>query len=292
MKKILFENGTTIDGASTFNQMQNNVEEVFNGEEPMGSIVVEEITSSNLFNPNDVFFKNWLDESGQPKTGNEKDILTNFIKVKPNTKYTISGFGSTEQYLIVVGYSSSKTFNSMLVPSQASGTQTISFTTNTTDEYIRCAFSDVNMGSETLQIEKGEATPYKPHKEFSNKQHYSTNEQIIGEYLGKPLYRKTITVSKNQLLSGDTTSIDLGFIVEDIIDIKGNIKRSDIAGVTFPHNDKDANWVCADAYYNNNLLFIYCGSNMHNPLVSINITLEYTKGTDTQSVSTMSLEEE
>lgn len=56
MKKILFENGTTIDGASTFNQMQNNVEEVFNGEEPMGSIVVDDIECKNLFNINNAKF--------------------------------------------------------------------------------------------------------------------------------------------------------------------------------------------------------------------------------------------
>lgn len=49
MKKIEFVNGTTIDGASTFNQMQDNVEEVFNGEESMGSIVVEDIECKNIF---------------------------------------------------------------------------------------------------------------------------------------------------------------------------------------------------------------------------------------------------
>lgn len=44
-----------------------------------------------------------------------------------------------------------------------------------------------------IQIEKGRiVTSWLPHKEFSNKQIYSTEEQVIGTWLGKPLYRKIL----------------------------------------------------------------------------------------------------
>lgn len=52
MKKINFVNGTTINGAETFNQLQDNIEDVFNGNEAMGSIVVDDIKGTNLFDKN------------------------------------------------------------------------------------------------------------------------------------------------------------------------------------------------------------------------------------------------
>ena len=53
-----------------------------------------------------------------------------------------------------------------------------------------------NIQGFNYQLEKGsEATSYTEHKEFENEEVYSTNEQRIGAWLGKPLYRKTFIVT-------------------------------------------------------------------------------------------------
>ena len=89
MKKILFENGKTIDGANTFNTMQDNIEEVFNGETSMGSIVVEDISCKNVLN-SILFVDNkylYYSDGVDIDSDNTKYWRTGIQKIQPNTTY-------------------------------------------------------------------------------------------------------------------------------------------------------------------------------------------------------------
>ena len=89
MKKIKFVNGTTIDAAETFNNMQTNIEEVFNGKEPMGSIRVDDITSSNLFNIDDIT-PQWAIYGNNEGSSATLTNTSGYIPVTANQLYTFS----------------------------------------------------------------------------------------------------------------------------------------------------------------------------------------------------------
>lgn len=183
MKKILFENGKTIDGASTFNTMQDNIEEVFNGEEAMGSIVVDDITCKNI-----------LETATNPQTSNgitkTYDIATK--------KIVFSGTATATAYLRVsydVYLEANKTYTistNEILPSGASiyannyanvglayadltiasGSKSKTFTTTKAGtisfSIVVNSGTTVNL-SLSVQLEKGlVATDYVEHKEFNN----------------------------------------------------------------------------------------------------------------------------
>lgn len=173
MKKINFVNGTTIDGASTFNEMQNNVEEVFNGEEAMGSIVVEDIKCKNIFNINSLvstdgayFTINSSTKFTVTSTGTayESGYVYSILDVNPNTNYTISGSntGSIEIW--------SEDINEYI-----NSTGGLPFTFNSGNhERIAILFRATNAQAtsefENIQVEKGtQASSYTPNKNFECK---------------------------------------------------------------------------------------------------------------------------
>lgn len=73
-----------------------------------------------------------------------------------------------------------------------------------------------------FQIEEGTtATEFSEAKEFSNKQHYLAEEQVIGTWIdGKPLYRKVIGLGILETGTGEKT-IDCGLNIASFISIKG-----------------------------------------------------------------------
>ena len=180
MKKILFENGKTIDGASTFNKMQDNVEDVFNGKESMGSIVVEDITCKNLSDIEDA------------KVNGSEEINRKIYNVKPNTEYTlsytksrISGVTITQATIWgirkITFYDKNGTQLSTLsgttisLPENSSKKCLLTFTTPANTSYVECRLdnnngdSNVNTLVSNVQLEKGPvATDYVEHKEFAN----------------------------------------------------------------------------------------------------------------------------
>ena len=119
---------------------------------------VSNVVSRNLFDKNNVI-NGWLTELGEIKAGKSADIITSFIKVKPNIAYTISGLVSA-QWLIVCGYNSNKEFVSLIQNSTGSSGLNWTFTIPSDVEYIRCAFSGFS-SSNPIQIEEGStATDY------------------------------------------------------------------------------------------------------------------------------------
>lgn len=189
MKKILFENGKTIDGASTFNKMQDNVENVFNGKESMGSIVVEDIACKNMFDKNsgDILKNKYLDPDGS--IGNSSiSSVSEYIEVKPNTYYTLNIVSYSAIYdKVVVFYDSDKNYINGIQESNKVYTYTFKTPSNT--KYIRFRFPNIHLDDTQLEIGQV-ATNYVEHKEFSNKQEIKkeTVSSAIFEKIGKTVY--------------------------------------------------------------------------------------------------------
>ena len=245
---------------------------VFNGEESMGSIVVEDITCKNLFDKDNIVTNRALNDGNGAVFEATNRNTTDFIKVKPNSDYIFSNISRTAVCL----YDENKTFIKTLT------TDLITTTSNT--YYIRFTYKtdeDYSKG----QLELGSvATDYVEHKEFSNKQVYSTNEQVIGTWIdGKPLYRKQITVTDftaNTLKQVEHNIDNL----ENIIDIRGNV-RLNYDNLTTPSKCRKVPlyWL----HTNFNITFSIGETTLNfdskhstNVNVSVILILEYTKTTD------------
>lgn len=132
------------------------------GKESMGSIVVEDIKSKNLFDKNDCVDHYYLDyNSGQPVYDTNMAYMNSYIPVKANEKYTMSYSSST--IFVVYEYDSNKTF----LRNKRQNTDATSFTVTISEDtsFIRlaCGF---NFKS-GIQFEKGPvATSYTNHINF------------------------------------------------------------------------------------------------------------------------------
>ena len=125
----------------------------YNSQESMGKIVVDDISSKNKFNKNDVTRGYFIDTDILWENANY--AVSAYIPVEANEKYTFTGFD--------VYYTScfDENFNYL-------GRATNSYSVVTTLEntkYIRATVLLADL--DTAQIEKGDkATPYTPYKEF------------------------------------------------------------------------------------------------------------------------------
>lgn len=292
MKKIEFKNLPSQDtpvNATNVNKLQDNIEEVFNGEEPMGSIVVDDISCKNKLNENGVIVNGVVGFPVDVKSGETYTISSNlplyWFKIaddrdSPNKGaewlgadgYTEHTFTCTESYpYVFVGINQSDPYN---LPTSLSD------------------YANYN-----LQIEKGDkSTPYTPYKNFEGRTNIITGQECpTNEYIdGKRVYVK---------------KIDFGNLENNI----SNSLETDISNVT----NKLVRWV-ATGYYdgengNYNLPYFvnantYLGCNAglsgDNKInfgyssvgtiwssTRLVVDFYYTKRT-TSSVSTTSLEEE
>lgn len=78
--------------------------------------------------------------------------------------------------------------------------------------------TNANTTVSEVQLEKGSvATNYVAHKEFSNKQIYSTNEQVMGIWIdGKPLYRKVVSAKAPNVVTQGTAVTSETIIADNI----------------------------------------------------------------------------
>lgn len=175
---------------------------LFDGTESMGSIVVEDISCKNLFNKTDRL-DNFNFSDGTIAYNWSSYIF--YAKCNPNTTYTISRTFSGVRFRVATTQTTPKTEVSVEDIIENDEASSITITTNKNAKYIVVYCYNATVDTSTtleqalngVQIEKGSvATNYVEHKEFSNKQHYSTNEQVIGTWVdGKPLYRKVININ-------------------------------------------------------------------------------------------------
>ena len=181
----------------------------------MGSIVVEDISCKNICNGISLGY--YLTASGTSfgRTASDTGLV---IEVKENTDYTISTTVTQERYriaftntLLDVGGSSTDTYNALT----KDGTKESITRNSGAYKYLIINATDLTK----IQAEEGKvASGFVEHKEFTNKEVYSTNEQEIGTWIdGKPLYRKVI---KSTI---PTTSTD-GTLADSYVSISSNIE--------------------------------------------------------------------
>lgn len=180
------------------------------------------VIGKNLLNK-DIFYNSYLNNG--VVTNSPQSALFNYIGVIPNTTYTFSS-SSSIRYLAIYEFNDTKTYLTMKLGENVSN---YSFTTGNNTKYIRI---DINKDASvvmtqsvinelTPQLEKNtSATTYEAYispsivveeQEIYNKDNletYSTTEQRIGTWLGKPLYRRVFEIPQTSINSSDVTVIN------------------------------------------------------------------------------------
>lgn len=130
----------------------------------------------NLFNKNTALIGFWV-KNGQPEYTSDKltNVLSSYIKVKPNTTYTISGC-IIGLWTCVYSYNENKTYYDEIAYTNTS--EILTFTTGENDYYIRVAFGEGLPTIDLMQIEQGStATEY---EEYAEKKIWCKNDN--GEF--------------------------------------------------------------------------------------------------------------
>lgn len=182
---------------------------IFNGEEAMGSIVVDDIRSKNIFDKN----VGIVDGYYISNTGTTEELTNNFyqeiyIEVKPNTNYVLKN-DKNSGALRVALYTNNYSFISR---QSEEGTQ-LAFTTPDNCHYVRISG---NYGINTLETV---LSGLELCRNLTGECVYSTNEVQIGTWLGKPLYRKVI--SCGAIPSNSSTSTNTGLSNVTYVKVEG-----------------------------------------------------------------------
>ena len=181
---------------------------LFDGAESMGSIVVEDVTCKNLFNINDISSGLAINDNGTSGASTKTDA-SGYIPVKAGQQYTFSYNYTTLSATAYRGYTFYASNRTYLNGNTYNPTDKKITITPTQDGYFRISY---DKSCYNIQFEKGSvATNYVEHKEIGNKQHYSTEEQVIGTWIdGKPLYRKVVdfTISNTWQDVGTFSNVD------------------------------------------------------------------------------------
>ena len=135
--------------------------------------------------------------------------------------------------------------------------------------------------------------------ENANINEYSTSEQLIGTFMGKDLYRKTLTYNVSDLVvNNNICDLDISSLNSDLImidkshtfihseytnegvDYKDNLYMGYFASrSTNLTNLKNATFLIENSSYysNNKLLYLYIGSTVRDNGGTLYLTVEYTK---------------
>lgn len=207
---VEYDGSTPPTGWSKVSDHDGNV--IVSSEEPTTGEEVWIQRGKNLFDKNTISKDCWVTSSGgESFSSGSNDYMSSYIKCKANTPYTLSGYIEVEtNYLVICSYDKNYQYIEHIVAEvETTGTKT--FVVNQ-DCYIRFAYGKGLSAIDNVQLEQGEvATSYEPYitkkihtktndayeefynEEEVNKEFYSTSEQRIGTYLGKPLYRKVFS---------------------------------------------------------------------------------------------------
>lgn len=207
------EYGTSTTNGYSQNYINNNYVNKSNGyvKEDL-TFYANDFKCRNLFNYDTCQLASYINDSGVIVTGSNPNILSEYIEVTPNTKYTISASTSIA-YIRVHEFNSSKVWTKR---SAGNSVSNMEVTTDSTTKYIRVTYNldgTTTMTPTVLktiyaQIEKGNLSPYTPYKPIGE-QIYSTSEIRIGTWIdGKPLYQKSFKLNVN-VTSSDTNIINL-----------------------------------------------------------------------------------
>lgn len=188
MKIIDFKNKpdkTTPINRTNLNLLQKNVEDVFNGSEPMGSIVVDDVTCKNI-NSSSIENGAYNLSTGEKITATNSRRNATPIEVKASTTYIFSNNGSGVG-MNVLEYNASLTFIKSTTISSGS-----SFTTSSSTKYINYFRGTEN--TDKIQIEEDSVvTDYVPHKGFNDNSAKTLN---LSDYIANGITVVTNNVVK------------------------------------------------------------------------------------------------
>lgn len=291
--KVLNTKNNSLEDTYSCNYLNDNIPVINN----MGHIVVDDVTCKNIL-PNDI---NSYTANGVTITRNEDDSLT--LNGTATSTFNIVIFDNRHFILEPGGYTLS--FHKV---GTITGTALVSFyNQNGEPTFIRdinlatynnvsanvsskidlkryviyvvngCVFNNFTIYP---QLEKGLiVTDYTPHKEFSNKQIYSTNEQVIGKWTdGKPLYRKTISIKTPSTTNNtEVYNFDTNFIIKNYYGFVTISESTQLLPINFYFTNEYN--VATYITKNTGKINMKVGSNAYlNQQVTM--TLEYTKTTD------------
>lgn len=253
---------------------------ILNGEESMGSIVVENITCKNLFSVDDFIKAGWWNEAYVNKIDNNSLTITagntqqwsniplSFSdKIEVGKIYTISSKGVP---------ASLTTSNAEIISSRTeNGVYIRTFKALEKGIKIKWLADSYPSVASDIQLENGQYTYFTKYKEFSNKQIYSTNEQVIGTWIdGKPLYRKVIRTTTASAINTIKT-LDTIANLQEITKSNSSWRTTD--GFKYlTDNPSEAPVIFVDT--SNNVTESHKADYFNN--ATIVIVLEYTKTTD------------
>lgn len=258
MQKINFQNlpsTTTPINATNLNAIQTNVEDVFNGSETMGNIVVGSIRTKNMFDKNSFLNANGgvgsystLDTGIRAITGTTganqwlNFKLPNSLLGKTCTLSFKATPSSTNTPMVRIYYGSATnmTNTNANFDLYGSGNKSItntflsSFPSGTDGIYmlIYCNRDGSGFSSgayidyTNLQLEEGSSiTGYTPYQELDNQEIYSLGEIKIGTWLGKPLYRKVVSATTPSSTGTGTNIYNISSLnIDRLVKLEYNLK--------------------------------------------------------------------
>lgn len=283
-----YSNSTT-DSYSANYQNEHNI--IVNPTTPITNERVWFAKGKNLFDKNNnIVTPGYLDANGNVVTTDATLSYQNYyIKVKPNTKYTISS--NTSTIYRIAEYNSSYSFIQRVYNTGENTSYTITTSSNT--QYIKMA-GTLTTVLNSVQIEEGStATTYENYVTPSinvngdeiynqNISNYSTTEQKVGTWIdGKPLYRKVI-----ESTTFTTNFYPVSSNIKQFINQYGYVQRKDYTSIWQPIPSRIGNAMSISflASTQDGGVQIDWGSSWQNDYANlfnkIVLIVEYTKTTD------------
>lgn len=252
----------------------------------LGDIIVDDIKCKNIFNKYSVLNGYELVNTSGTVSPNSGWFVSDYIEVEPNKSYYLSGnrtYGSTNAF-----YDINKNYLGYV-----SGiTGLINTPANT--KYIRFngRLSELD---NNIQLEKGTvATKYVEHKEFNNKQIYSTIEHVVGKWIdGKLVYEKTVIYTHSGTIGklNEMVTIDIPHGINNFEHVVDDVKGFSSTGNVLPLLNGTSSTTQSV-----NIAFVNA-ANIQMRIINVQITartwyltLRYTKTTD--SITTTSSDEQ
>lgn len=250
----------------------------------------------NLLNKNVGFTNTYISNTGEILTANNNALFNGYISIKSNTIYTIS----TNTNISFAFSFYDKNYN-FIERDIGTSIKAFSYTSPSNAVYMRIHINMANIITQTIidgldiMLEQNAiATTYEPYvepkmyvlndnnvyEEFIKKENeiYSTNEQVIGTFLDKTLYRKVINFGA--LPNAATKSLLHNISnVKYIVHVKGFAKNqydTDFRNLPFV----SATDTRADIQVWTDKSYIYSKTNSDMSTFIAYVVLEYTKTID------------
>lgn len=282
---------------------------LLDGEESMGSIIVEDIKNKNLFNINDITNQANISVTILNNTvtigyGGGMTGRVDFNSIdKTNNKYTLSyncsynesrylliPYNSSNQVitnLSLTGFAYNSSYNAYYKDFENNTNISDTFELPNTVSYFRIGLVNIDSTNQNdvtysnIQVEKGTiATDYVEYKDFTNNDIYSTNEIKIGTWINnKPIYRKVIDCGA--LPNATSKNIAHGISNLDTVTLLRGVAYNSTTGTRLPIPFSDTGNVSwsVQMHCNQTQIVLITGDNKSAYQQSY-VIIEYTKTTD------------